>query len=1675
MKKITKLLVLLVLSIIISKYLEAQVPIDGSNYFQIYNTMESYFSQKAQDLGVEYWEVEGHKEFQRWAYYFENKYSENGDFEDYPEALKEYFNSNNDFLPEDQPDWEYIGHDGIYQRMDGSYSCSVGQGNITSIWVDDSDPNYILAGGHYGSLWRTTNGGDDWECISNSEPLINGLCSIMGDPTDHNRIYVTSAPGRQNKGGGYSFGLFITEDGGLTWINNQVYIPGFGNLYFSPHFKDRPVKWIINPLDANNMFLITWTQLLRSTDGGVNWEVLLDKTNDYEIWGGRGFKDMLFDPVDPSTIYISGVEVHKLTNNGDEIENLTDEITQYSTGQDGFFQILMDAHPNYSDKIWFAIKSHDGGTDNLVYLNTANNEVTLLYTETGLLDYYKMQCEISPVNQNHLLIGGGGPSIKMFMGETQPNPINTISKCSPPDNWTHSDVRDANIIDDGNGEEKIYVGNDGGVFTAQYNVAINDWDWDYIANDGTNGIRNSELHGFDCSNSTDDILYAGFQDMNCAININNVWYNILGADGGTGLIDKTDPDYMYLSNWNSPATFYKSNNGWQSKSFLFTTNDHSKPPIAMNLSNPNEIYIGDKYELQKFPTVRDNNYHYPVLTIAPDNYNPGKLFIKEIAVSESNPDILYVSTDRFFVPWEGNPPPTHEKAIYKIMDDGQTIIDLSENLFDALKGGPVTGIAINAFDENEIWACFGTTANSTIPNEKKKVYHSTDGGYTWDAMAEGLPEKIPANDIKYEKQSGILYLVNDVGVYYYNEGLGSWLNITNDGPTSMVNSRIEFNHVLNKIRIGTFGRGIWQTDIPCIANNDTLYVSTTQTWDNVKHIQSDIIIQPGAILTITSNVYMAENKRIIVKRNAQLIIDGGTLTNACGNLWQGIEVWGTYDQPQDYAYQGFVKIINGGVIENAICGIQTIKVDEETGNLDQDYTGGMVWADGAVFRNCRTATSFWPYSYEPGLSFFRDCQFVTNDDLLPGTDPGFFIKTSGMSKLLVLGSSFTDTHTVSGPGELTSGIESHDTYLKVYKIGGQQCVFMGLLDGIRAYAHNPEKTVSITDSKFDDNVRSVYLGSIDNATVTGNEFYTWADASPLSQYETYCLYLDQSTGYKVEENYFQNTYSPGPLGIGLVVNESGIAPNEVYRNYFTNMGIGILAQDRNRGKDDGLQLRCNDFDHCTSDEVVTKSSPVKYVGIAPSQGAPTSNPEDMAGNLFYIPSPTPNGDYDDILNEGNHITYYYPLNAPGFADRVKPVDYTQSTVEAVGVFFPFKDWTYDDGCPPSEEPGGGGGIGVIKGKMASAGLKADSTKMLLAMLIDGGNTETVQADVGNSLPPETMQVYDELMAKSPYLSDTVISTAIEKEEVLPGAMIRDIMVANPKAAKSEKLMSKLDERWDPLPEYMKAQILAGRSIVSIREETESRLAAFKQERAKQFNAIARYYLNDTINPVASMDSLKALYENENSPTAKYGLAFLSAGQGEWSEGLVVLNNVPVQFGLSAGQAAVHAQMSAYYNLLMDLAQEGKSILEMDAAQTAALVDIEASGASPVSAYARNILLALGQSDYTEPIILPDILKSSAAEEGYAELLGKAGEIPGHISIRPNPARDYVVIAYDLEKEGRAIAEIHDMGAKLKYTGELKNKQDQLTVDTRGWKPGVYVLSLKINGKLVDSVKFTVID
>ncbi|MEZ5196323.1 MAG: T9SS type A sorting domain-containing protein [Bacteroidales bacterium] len=506
-------------------------------------------------------------------------------------------------------------------------------------------------------------------------------------------------------------------------------------------------------------------------------------------------------------------------------------------------------------------------------------------------------------------------------------------------------------------------------------------------------------------------------------------------------------------------------------------------------------------------------------------------------------------------------------------------------------------------------------------------------------------------------------------------------------------------------------------------------------------------------------------------------------------------------------------------------------------------------------------------------------------------------------------------------------------------------------------------------------------------------------------------------------------------------------------------------------------MKCNTYDNMYWDKLVLWDGPVmsQEMGIAVNQGSAVALPENMAGNLFDDHG-TANGDFDDMLNEANDYNYYYPQNYDQLYENVVPKDYTELTITADDVFIPGGiDWTYENGCPPEEEPGGGGGSGEeeLRGDMENAVENITATEAILAVLIDGGNTEALNTEVETSIPPESMQVYNELMGNSPYLSDTVVSSAIGKEDVLPNAMIRDIMVANPHTAKSNELMAQLDERWDPLPEYMKAQVLQGKSIVSIKEELESELAGYKQQKAKAFNGLVRWFINDTLNPVASSDSLVMLFQQDNTLSSKYSLVMLHLERNELQTALDVLNSIANQFNLQGDDLTKHQEVMNYCNLIVDLMNEDKTILEVDSIQLNQLLTMEAMQEGLATVYARNILLALNEIEFDEPILLPDLLKSSQVFEEYLELLNV--KPPKQIEVYPNPSDDYVILSYNLEidKPGYSIR-ITDLNGKTVKMIGIYNNKDQIVVDTQNWKPGIYISALELNGIPVESVKFTIL-
>lgn len=860
-----------------------------------------------------------------------------------------------------------------------------------------------------------------------------------------------------------------------------------------------------------------------------------------------------------------------------------------------------------------------------------------------------------------------------------------------------------------------------------------------------------------------------------------------------------------------------------------------------------------------------------------------------------------------------------------------------------------------------------------------------------------------------------------------------------------------------------------------IENQGPLIIEDYMKFTSDYHSCNDIIIKPNAQLIIEPNctLFMPQNKKIIVERKGWLIIKGGTITCEDGGFWSGIEVWGENGQPSDLSHQGQVVINSGGTIERADIGIRTIAFINDVTN--PDYSGGLIRIDDANFINNKTSIVFHPYGPYQSISYIKSCKFEMNDEFPASAVITNFISLKNIDGVQFINISVNDKRTTLPINQKSTGIYSQDSRFLVWAecLSGNPCAewanskFMNLKYGIYAIRSFSNVPFQVERADFVNNLRGIYASGADLLSVTLSSFAT--NNLSVAATENYGLYLDNCTGYEIEENYFYN-YSDKKQGIGLIVNQSGDENNLIYNNTFENLSVAALAQNENRSKNGltGLQFKCNQFLLNANDLAVTNKTPIvtKKTGIVANQGSNLNAPDAPAGNRFSHTGPT--NSPTDMNNQAQHFTYYYHKNTP-YDSKLRPLYFTSFTVTPVENLNNNAYWDPDESCPSHLSGGGGTGNGNgNRDEMIWSGLKADSVRNIIAVFEDGGNTIELKHEVDWSTPPESIEVYNQLINKSPYLTDTVIIAAIEKENVLANAMIRDIMVANPQSAKDDELMEKLVDRNNPVPDYMIGQILLGRNLVSVYEELQSKLTYYSQKRAYSYRKLAYEYLSNTLDPQASADSLIQLFAGEHSLKARYSLALLHNHMGDYNTGLFVLNQIPAHFELTEEQQAEHEILVEYFNLLPSLYD-----VVPDSTVIQQLFEIEEQETGIAAVYARNVLLALNEISYEEPIILPDMLKSSK-EVRYERLMETIQESK-YLKVFPNPSKDHIIVSWKLHAEpvNTKIIISNNAGESVSEW-RIEEMENQQVFDTRNLKPGVYITTLYGNNKQLESVKFTII-
>ncbi len=874
---------------------------------------------------------------------------------------------------------------------------------------------------------------------------------------------------------------------------------------------------------------------------------------------------------------------------------------------------------------------------------------------------------------------------------------------------------------------------------------------------------------------------------------------------------------------------------------------------------------------------------------------------------------------------------------------------------------------------------------------------------------------------------------------------------------------------------------------PVIVNSD-------ETWSDNRIIVCGIEVTNNAKLTITGEVKLSKRSAIIIERGAELILDGGKLTNLDFRTWQGIQVWGTATAPQSTpGAQGKLTVINGGTIENAIAAVRMAKTDGI--RYEYGYEGGIIQTDDAHFINNRIGVRFYPYRYQvsgvevDNLSYFYNSEFLTDAELADQSLPEKFIHFDNIKGINVKGCSFIN----SRPEEETEmnergvGIYSEDANFTVtdYCLDPPGCedlipsVFQLLNYGIEAYKEETTKSFDVNNSNFYNNLTGIYIKGVDNPEIIFNNFELKSVSLFHQPGDIFGgLYLDGSPRFTVEENYFYNEDPFDPQSeissIGITVSNCGDLQNIIYRNTFDRLHLAILAQGRNRGTNytTGLKLHCNVCTNNMNDFAVTADGSALNQGISERQGA--YNPSDMtapAGNLFsHEYSTDPYRDFNNTLS-GSRVTYYQHTGSNG--DPWELTYYQNITKNEYG-YFP----GYEDACPAHFYSGGHKKSAAIvldednlKDLLILREYQRDSLINILNLWVDAGDTPQLDYTVESSTPDEALEVYDELISYSPYISDTVLASSIEKQDVLVNAMVRDIMVANPHGAKKEELAESLEARIPPLPDYMMAEIMNGRDTLSLKELKEGEITWYEQERNSAFASLLNLYLAQTTE--SSGDSLVSLISNHGYLKDHYLLAARFLEKGDITNAFSVLDELSTKFSMTSGELSEYQDYLTLFSILGDLKLAGQPLDSMNASSRQTLYQIAEDNFTP-GMLAQNILQRIDTVEYHEIYILPT---SEPTENKYY------GENPdfnanaedGVFRVYPNPCLDYFIIEYffTVVPQNAAYSIVDPLGRTIEE-GKIAGHQNQVIRRATAFSPGVLTIQLIIDGKVEKEAKLTII-
>lgn len=667
-------------------------------------------------------------------------------------------------------------------------------------------PNLFYFGATGGGVWRTQDGGRNWENISDG--FFGGsVGAIEVSASDNNIIFVGGGEGTVRGNVSYGYGVWKTENAGDTWMSM-----GLEDARHITRVRIHPTNPdIVYAAVLGDLFKDSEERgVYKSNDGGKTWKRTLFAN------AGAGAADLCFDPNNPRIMYAStwnvrrtpyslssggdGSALWKSTDSGETWTNISDSVGLPKTTV-GIIGVSVS--PVNSKRVFAIVEAEEGGvfrsddggqTWAKVNSSRALRQRAWYYTKI----YADTQNEdvVYVMNVSYHKSTDGG---RTFKGSNAPHGDHH-------DLWIDPENPKRMIIADDGGAQVSYDG--GQTWSTYYNqptaqfyrvTADNHFPYRiYAAQQDNSTIRISHRNTGYGIGEDDWEPSAGCECGHIAIDPNN--NEIVYGGCYDGFLERLDHSKDLSRN----ITVWPDNpmgHGAEDMKYRFQWNF----PIFFSPHDPNKLYTASNH----LHVSTDEGQSWQLVSPDLTRNDPSKLGSSGGPITKDNTSVEYYCT--IFAAVES---PAKEGVIWTGSDDGlmHITMDGGKNWKNVTPSILPEWSMINSIEAHprDAGTLYVAATRYKLGDYQPYLLKTTDYGETWTAINNGIDPGHFTRVIRMDPdREGLLYAGTESGLYVSFDDGANWESFQLNLPVVPITDMIVKEH---NLVVATQGRSIWLID-----------------------------------------------------------------------------------------------------------------------------------------------------------------------------------------------------------------------------------------------------------------------------------------------------------------------------------------------------------------------------------------------------------------------------------------------------------------------------------------------------------------------------------------------------------------------------------------------------------------------------------------------------------------------------------------------------------------------------------------------------------------------------------------------------------------------------------------------------------------------------------------------